>query len=56
MKFQRLIDYVSKEQIAQYDNSITEVEPDHMAAGAGYEKEEYEDPLYNEIVDFAITW
>ena len=54
-EIQRLIDYVSKEQIAQYDNSITEVEPDHMAAGAGYEKEEYEDPLYNEIVDFAIT-
>jgi len=51
---QRLIDYVSKEQIAQYDNSLTESAPDHMAAGAGFEKEEYDDPLYNEIVDFAI--
>ena len=51
---QRLIDYVSKEQIAQYDNTLTESVPDHMAAGAGFEKEEYDDPLYNEIVDFAI--
>ena len=51
---QRLIDYVSKEQAAQYDNSLTEDAPDHMAAGAGFEKDEYDDPLYNEIVDFAI--
>ena len=51
---QRLIDYVSKEQVAQYDNTLTESAPDHMAAGAGFEKEEYDDPLYNEIVDFAI--
>ena len=51
---QRLIDYVSKEQVAQYDNTLTEGTPDHMAAGADFEKEEYDDPLYNEIVDFAI--
>ncbi len=51
---QRLIDYVSKEQIAQYDNTLTESAPNHMAAGDGFEKEEYDDPLYNEIVDFAI--
>lgn len=51
---QRLIDYVSKEQIAQYDNTLTETAPNHMAAGEGFEKEEYDDPLYNEIVDFAI--
>ena len=51
---QRLIDYVSKEQLAQYDNSLTEAAPNHMAAGEGFEKEEYDDPLYNEIVDFAI--
>ena len=51
---QRLIDYVSKEQIAQYDNTLTEAAPNHMAAGEGFEKEEYDDPLYNEIVDFAI--
>ncbi len=51
---QRLIDYVSKEQVAQYDNSLTESTPNHMAAKEGFEAEEYEDPLYNEIVDFAI--
>ena len=51
---QRLIDYVSKEQIAQYDNSLTEATPNHMAAGEDFEKEEYDDPLYNDIVDFAI--
>lgn len=51
---QRLIDYVSKEQVAQYDNTLTESTPNHMAAGDDFEKEEYDDPLYNEIVDFAI--
>ncbi len=50
----RLIEYVSKEQLAQYDNTLLQAEPTHMAAGEGYEQEEYEDPLYNEIVDFAI--
>ncbi len=50
---QRLIDYVCKEQVAKYDNSITEAADNHMAA-AGSPKEEYDDPLYNEIVDFAI--
>ncbi|MDD2505218.1 MAG: DNA translocase FtsK [Bacilli bacterium] len=53
-EIERLIDYVSKEQVASYDNSLTEIEPDHMAAGAGYQQEEYEDPIYNEVVDFAI--
>ena len=50
---QRLIDYVCKEQVARYDNSITEMDDNHMA-GANSPKEEYDDPLYNEIVDFAI--
>jgi len=51
---QRIIDYVCKEQVAVYDNSLTEAAPNHMAAGEGFEKDEYDDPLYNEIVDFAI--
>lgn len=53
-EIQRIIDYVSKEQVASYDDSLTKIEPDHMAAGAGFEPEEYEDPIYNEVVDFAI--
>ena len=51
---ERLIEYVSKEQAAIYDNSITETNDNHMA-GAGSSSEEYDDPLYNEIVDFAIS-
>jgi S-DNA-T family DNA segregation ATPase FtsK/SpoIIIE len=51
---QRLIDYVSHEQLAKYDTSITEVPDNHMA-GANSPTEEYDDPLYNEIVDFAIS-
>lgn len=50
---QRLIDYVSKEQVASYDNSLTEISDNHMA-GYSSDTEEYDDPLYNEIVDFAI--
>lgn len=51
---QRLIDYVSKEQVASYDNSLTEIPDNHMA-GANSGTEEYDDPLYNDVVDFAIT-
>ena len=50
----RLIAYVSKEQAAKYDNTLTEI-PDNHLAGADSPKEEYDDPLYNEIVDFAIS-
>ena len=53
-EIERVIEYVSKEQVASYDNSITEAAPTHMAA-EGMEKEEYDDPLYNEIVDFAVS-
>ena len=52
-EIERLIEYVSHEQLAKYDNSITEVSDDHMA-GADSPKEEYDDPMYNEVVDFAI--
>lgn len=52
-EIERLIDYVSHEQLAKYDNSITEVPDDHMA-GTDSPKEEYDDPMYNEVVDFAI--
>lgn len=52
-EIRRVIEYVSKEQAAVYDNSITQMEDTHLA-GTNSEKEEYEDPLYNEIVDFAI--
>lgn len=50
----RLIEYVSKEQTVKYDSSLLEEAPNHMAAGAGFQAEEYEDPIYNEVVDFAL--
>ena len=53
-EIERLISYVSKEQVAKYDNSLLEIPDNHMA-GASSPKEEYDDPLYNEIVDFAIS-
>lgn len=49
----RVIDYVSKEQAAQYDNTILTTDENHMA-GSSSEIEEYDDPLYNEVVDFAL--
>ncbi len=49
----RLIDYVCKEQVAQYDESLTmDDAPDHNPVSG--DPEDYEDPLYNEIVEFAI--
>ena len=50
----KLIDYVSKEQVAQYDNSIAEdpIVDDHNPISG--DKEDYEDPLYDQIVEFAI--
>ena len=55
-EIERVIDYVCKQQVAQYDESITKLESqadatDPIDRGG---KEEYDDPLYNEIVDFAI--
>ncbi len=51
----KLIDYVSKEQVAQYDNTIAEtpVADDHNPVSG--DPEEYEDPLYDQIVEFAIS-
>ena len=50
----KLIDYVSKEQIAQYDNTIEEeIVDDHNPISG--DKEDYEDPLYDQIVEFAIS-
>ena len=52
----RIIDHVCKQQGANYDS---EMENLNVASGSGIhgtpgEKEEYDDPMYNEIVEFAI--
>ena len=51
----KVIDYVCKEQVAQYDDSLTkeEVVDDHNPISG--DKEDYEDPLYDQIVEFAIS-
>ena len=54
-EIKRIIDYVCKEQVAHYSEEMQNLD----ATGSGIhgtpgEAEEYDDPLYNEIVEFAI--
>ena len=51
----KVIDYVCKEQVAQYDDTLTkeEVVDDHNPVSG--DPEDYEDPLYDQIVEFAIS-
>lgn len=51
----KVVDFVCEQQKAQYDHSWTEMKNDSESHSDGYESaEEYEDPLYNEIVDYVI--
>ncbi len=54
-EIQKVVDYVCEQQKAQYDNSWTEMKNNSESHNDDYESEEdYEDPLYNEIVDYVI--
>lgn len=54
-EIQKVVDFVCEQQKAQYDNSWTEMKNDAGSRDDGYESaDEYEDPLYNEIVDYVI--
>ena len=54
-EIQKVVDFVCEQQKAQYDNSLTEMKNDSSSHNDGYSSEdEYEDPLYNEIVDYVI--
>ncbi len=54
-EIQRVVNYVCDQQKAQYDNSLTEMRNEAGSQNDGYSsEEEYEDPLYNEIVDYAM--
>ena len=54
-EIQKVVDFVCEQQKAQYDNSWTEMKNDSSSRDDGYESaEEYEDPLYNEIVDYVV--
>ncbi len=55
-EIKRIIDHVCKEQSAHYDEAMQNLD---NASGKGIhgtpdEKEEFDDPMYNEIVEFAI--
>ena len=53
-EIRKLINYVSNEQKAVYDESFNQpVVDDHNPVSN--DKEDYEDPLYNEIVEFAVA-
>jgi len=61
-ELQKIVDFTISQQKANYDHSITEdrseaSSPDAGKYDDGYEsKEEYDDPLYNDIVDFAMEF
>lgn len=51
----RIIDFVCKQQGAHYDSEMENLNTNENGIhGLPDEKEEYDDPLYNEIVEFAI--
>lgn len=53
-EIRRVIEYVCNEQVAQYDETITApAEDDHNPVSG--DSEDYEDPLYDQIVEFAIS-
>ena len=54
-EIKRIIDYVCKEQVAHYSEEMQNLDATgHGIHGLTNETEEYDDPLYNEIVEFAI--
>ncbi len=60
-ELQKIVDFTISQQKANYDHSLTEERGEASSdAGAyddGYQsKEEYDDPLYNDIVDFAMEF
>ncbi len=51
-----VVDYTIKQQKAKYDETFTMDEEDMKGATTMVEsKEDYEEPLYNEIVEFVVT-
>jgi len=53
-EIRRVIDCVCKEQQASYDETLSSPIKDTHMAGANSEKEEYDDPMYQEVVEFAV--
>lgn len=60
-ELQKIVDFTISQQKANYDHSLTEERGDSSSSSGGYDdgyesKEEYDDPLYNDIVDFAMEF
>ena len=58
-EIKRIVDFVCEQQIAQYDQRFQNLEvseKQESSTGANTEVEdEYDDPLYNDIVEFVVT-
>lgn len=52
-EIERLIKYVCSQQMASYDTTMDEMPESHLA-GENSEPEEYDDPLYDQVVEFAV--
>ena len=50
-----LVDYACKQQKAMYDNSLLQDDEERGATTMVDSKDDYEEPLYNEIVDFVVS-
>ena len=50
-----IVDFVCSQQKAKYDNTLTVAEEDEGATTMVEAKDDYEEPLYNEIVEFVVT-
>ena len=50
-----VVDYTVSQQKAKYDTTLTVSEEDRGATTMVDSKDDYEEPLYNEIVEFVIT-
>lgn len=53
-EIKRVVDHTIKQQIAKYDESLTMDDEELHATTMVDEKDDYEEPLYNEIVDFVV--
>ena len=60
-ELQKIVDFTISQQKANYDHSLTEERGESSSDSGNYDdgyqsKEEYDDPLYNDIVDFAMEF
>ena len=51
----KLVDYACKQQKAMYDNSLLQDDEERGATTMVDGKDDYEEPLYNEIVEFVVS-